>query len=414
MMKIKVCPLVLFLLTLVTLHAHAAEVKQQPLAALGYTYYAIQTDGTLLAWGDSFHGATGREVDIPFSEANPVLKHTIYTTGNMNLGLAVDCEKVLWGWGWDWTGRLLGAENANMEPVRLMDHVISVTAGLQHCMALKDDGSVWIWGLNQYGQIGNGQQDQQDGQMHIHKPERVMDHVCAMTTDGDSASYAIKDDGTLWTWGRQSDDIAWLSPVQIMEHVEKAHWGCNPSGRRGILVLGHDGSLWFTSFDEENQWYTEPQQMIQNVVRFSNGCAITDNDELWCWGPTVPAYISNMESDMPVSIMTHVADAVSDNGCTLVIKTDGSLWELTSNLTVEGDSDHSMRMTSPIKLAENMMIPVHPTNTVSDSAKPTVVHNPIVKQAGQKGSGQPLCGVVISSIAFLFFAVVFQRRKGRP
>lgn len=58
-----------------------------------------------MAWGDSFHGATGTDDDLPsFSQANCMLENAVFVTGNMNLGLAIDRDQTLWGWGWDWTG----------------------------------------------------------------------------------------------------------------------------------------------------------------------------------------------------------------------------------------------------------------------------------------------------------------------
>lgn len=126
----------LILLTTVFCNAAELETTWKPLATLGNFYYAIQSDGALMAWGDSFHGAICSDVDLPsFSQANRIMEKAVFATGNMNLGLAIDQEQTLWGWGWDWTGRLLGANDAEKTPIRLLDCVVAAAAGLHHCLA---------------------------------------------------------------------------------------------------------------------------------------------------------------------------------------------------------------------------------------------------------------------------------------
>lgn len=81
----------LILVTTVFCSAAELDAVQKPLAVFGSTYYAIQSDGKLMAWGDSFHGATGTDDDLPsFSQANCMLENAVFVTGNMNLGLAID------------------------------------------------------------------------------------------------------------------------------------------------------------------------------------------------------------------------------------------------------------------------------------------------------------------------------------
>ena len=70
---------------------------------------------------------------------------------------------------------------------------------LSHMLALKDDGTVWAWGSNRFGQLGNG-----DG-LYVDIPARVrnLTEVAAVAASA-STSLALKTNGTVWEWGCES------------------------------------------------------------------------------------------------------------------------------------------------------------------------------------------------------------------
>ncbi|HYA26590.1 MAG TPA: hypothetical protein VEE82_01195 [Thermodesulfovibrionales bacterium] len=72
-----------------------------------------------------------------------------------------------------------------------------IGAGKYHSVALKSDGTVWTWGDNYYGQLGDGSSDLSSG-----APVQVsgLAKITAITA-GDFHTLALKSDGTVWTWG---------------------------------------------------------------------------------------------------------------------------------------------------------------------------------------------------------------------
>lgn len=125
------------------------------------------------------------------------LSHTAY----------VDEHGTLWTWGSNQEGQL-GAETQETGVDRegnqvavsgtslaVLEDVRSVAAGGDFTVALKTDGTLWAWGGNDYGQLGNGTV------VSAAQPVQVLDQVSAVSA-GDYHVAAIRDDGTLWTWGR--------------------------------------------------------------------------------------------------------------------------------------------------------------------------------------------------------------------
>lgn len=362
----------LILVTTVFCSAAELDAVQKPLVVFGSTYYAIQSDGKLMAWGDSFHGATGTDDDLPsFSQANCMLENAVFVTGNMNLGLAIDRDQTLWGWGWDWTGRLLGAGEAKSKPARLMDEVASAAVGLHHCLALKADGSLWSWGSNQYGQLGIEGAIPDNQSLSAHEPTNVMDHVRWIATDGMLASFAVKEDGSVWAWGKQDgcDAAVWSTPRHIFDHVQAVCW--TQSGAYGsILLLGNDGNLWQSYFDSAEACYTMPEKAIEHVEAFSDNCGVTTDHALWVWGIPPQAAGDPSVADTAVCVMQDVLYAEAGGGSVLALGTDGSLWAMGGDYEAGGDPPS---LKGPISLGGALMIPERQETSHADDASPTAI-----------------------------------------
>ncbi|MGM9863202.1 MAG: RCC1 domain-containing protein, partial [Lepagella sp.] len=70
----------------------------------------------------------------------------------------------------------------------------AIATGYRFCLVLKQDGSLWAFGRNDLGQLGDGTKQYRS------EPVKVLDHVKQMSA-GECFSMALLEDGTLWTWG---------------------------------------------------------------------------------------------------------------------------------------------------------------------------------------------------------------------
>jgi hypothetical protein len=111
---------------------------------------------------------------------------------------AIKKDASLWAWGTNWYGQLGdGTTTDRSTPKKIMDGVSHISAGTMHTLALKTDGTLWAWGTNQYGQLGN------KSTVNSFSPIKVMESVIDFSA-GEEHSLAIKSDGTLWAWGRNN------------------------------------------------------------------------------------------------------------------------------------------------------------------------------------------------------------------
>ena len=125
---------------------------------------------------------------------------------------AIKKDGSLWMWGRNREGQLgTGSTRDSNIPVKVMDDVAAVSCGADNTAVIKADGSLWVWGSNEHGQLGNGGEGDQTQQRGIHNmvtcqsvPVKIMDDVCAVSCGSGNFTAAIKTDGSLWTWGIDS------------------------------------------------------------------------------------------------------------------------------------------------------------------------------------------------------------------
>jgi alpha-tubulin suppressor-like RCC1 family protein len=184
-------------------------------AGEGFTL-VLCTDGTVLAWGDNRSGQTGQgakpglqrweqlpEVSRPSRVGN--LDHVRQISAGASHSLALLEDGTVRAWGGNGKGKLgigteAGADAGYRVPmptaVKNLANVKAVSAGWEQSLAVLEDGTVWAWGGNGFGEIG----DEVISNSWV--PRRVpgVDKVIAVVAEG-RRSLALRADGTVWVWG---------------------------------------------------------------------------------------------------------------------------------------------------------------------------------------------------------------------
>jgi len=174
------------------------------------------SEGNVWAWGSNWNGQLGtgntRQQLWPVKAKigpNTDLANIVHVAAGITHSLALDTSGQVWVWGSNNVGQLgLGTADTNthLYAVRLnsLTNVVAIAAGNNCSLALRSDGTVWTWGTNANGQLGDGTRTQQNA------PVQVKVNLNGTTTNltgitdtaiGATHMLAVKNDGTVWAWG---------------------------------------------------------------------------------------------------------------------------------------------------------------------------------------------------------------------
>jgi uncharacterized repeat protein (TIGR01451 family) len=179
---------------------------------------ARKNDGTVWAWGFNSNGQLG--INSTMQQAVPTqvvgvggsgvlssIAH-ISASGNNSHSLAVDTNGVVYAWGFNNNGQLgdgtFTQRNAPVLVTGLTGIFTAVAAGDLHSLALRNDGTVWAWGQNANGQLGNGMLESTSHSTPLQVPG--LTNVVAIAANNQS-SFAVKSDGSIWAWGSNNADL---------------------------------------------------------------------------------------------------------------------------------------------------------------------------------------------------------------
>src|SRR3989304_5016513 len=163
---------------------------------------ALKNDGTVWAWGYNLYGQLGNgnntNSNVPVQVAG-LTGITAIAGGGRAHSLALRNDGTVWAWGFNTSGQLGNGTLTNNNvpvPVSSLTAVTALAGGGNHSIALRNDGTVWAWGYNGYGQLGNGTFTNSN----VPAPVSSLTAVTALA-GGEGHSLALKNDGTVWTWG---------------------------------------------------------------------------------------------------------------------------------------------------------------------------------------------------------------------
>ncbi len=271
---------------------------------------AITDTGALMVWGMNLYGQLGLGKYLNLGSRNVPARvtpdgydgWTCVSAGYYHT-LALRSDGSMWGFGRNDEGQLglnyVSDANAGVyNPVQISSGTdwATVIAGGMHSFALKGDGSLWAWGRNDEGQLGDGS-----------NTDRIVPAPIAagctwkMISAGDSYTAGIMEDGSLWAWGLNSDGQLGDGttdnsnvPVRIRTGN---NWSLVSAGINHTLAVKTDGTLWAWGSNNLGQLglvnandNTIPQQVGKDSDWAKAGAgmfysiAIRKGGSIWGWG----------------------------------------------------------------------------------------------------------------------------------
>lgn len=313
---------------------------------------------SLWTWGNNYSGQLGDGsngfASYKSSPVQTVAGGTNWKQISMtdNASAAIKTDGTLWMWGYNYiAGRLGdGTNTSRSSPVQTIaggTNWKQVEIGSLNTIAIKTDGTLWVWGQNNVGQLGNGTTTNQSSPVQTVAGGTDWKQV----SGGDGHYGAIKTDGSLWMWGynyngRLGDGtlVRKSSPVQTVAGGN--NWKQVSCGGSHSLAIKTDGTLWSWGRNNYGQLgagtTTNRSSPVQTITGGTNwkqvSCsgnshtgAIKTDGTLWTWGYNYFGTLGdgttlNRSSPVQTTVGGNNWKQVSIGECSAAIKTDGTLW----------------------------------------------------------------------------------------
>lgn len=278
----------------------------------------LRDDGTVWGWGANSRGQLGN--------GDPVsrLRWPVQALGlddmvavdasaavSNGFSMALRADGTVWTWGYGSSGQLgdgsSGALHSSAIPSKVPDltGVVDIAAGASHSLALKEDGTVWAWGSNDYGQVGDGATQDR---LEPTQVSELGDIVAVEASNG--SSFALRADGTVWAWGANfvgqlgdgtTQHRALPTRVDGLDNVVRL------SAFSGhVLASKTDGTVWAWGHnrygqlgDGATQDRLQPVQMVglSDITSVAAGTrhsvAVRQDGTVWAWGRNVDGQLGD-------------------------------------------------------------------------------------------------------------------------
>ncbi|HEY0906526.1 MAG TPA: hypothetical protein VGE17_04945, partial [Methylophilus sp.] len=341
---------------------------------------AVKTDNTLYCWGAGGFGRLG--TGNTSSQASPTRESLNETTwGSVEAGDYHTCGTQTDGtagcWGLGTSGQI-GNGNTVNSSVALQESSLStnwalIKAGGSQTCGVKTNGSLWCWGYNGQGQLGNGNNTSQSN------PTRESGNATnwkSVTTNNNNTC-AVKTNGTLWCWGINSygqvngNNLGTSSNTPFQEITGATNWDTVISGNEHVCATKTDGALYCWGNNSSGALGTEIYQDSYFTPRYEPSsfnwaqvstasdysCGIKTNGTLWCWGANDYGQHGNgtlVKSFTPVQESTgatHWKSVSVAAGYACAVTTDGKIYCWGSDSTGALGNGASGSQTSPMQEA---------------------------------------------------------------
>ncbi|MFA5793924.1 MAG: fibronectin type III domain-containing protein [Candidatus Brocadiia bacterium] len=314
-------------------------------AGSGHTI-ALKIDGSLYAWGQNFYGELGDGTTTNRLTPTRIGTDTNWSAIDAGVGynIALKIDGTLWAWGDNAYGQLgdgtIGTNKNTPTRIGTDTDWLAIAAGGWHTIALKANGSLWTWGYNEYGQLGDG--------TTISKttPTRIgTENNWSVIAAGYEHTVALKSDGSLYTWGwnrsgQLGDGTSGYGTNKLIPTLIGTGWSAIAAGWYHTIALKSDGSL--------HTWGSNGYGALADGTIYANltptligtgfsaiaageehAIALKTDGTLWAWGSNGFGRLGDgttINKNTPTLIGTGWSAIAAGGAHTSALKTDGSFW----------------------------------------------------------------------------------------
>jgi len=358
---------------------------------------ALKADKTVWAWGDNNLCQLGdntmvtrsgpvQVMEDPLAIPPVYLENVTMVAAGYRFSLARKGDGTVWGWGFNGFSKLgLGADTElrkcsavqvtdPTDPSGLLTGVTAVSAGENHALALKNEGSVVAWGLNMSGQLGDNFAAVNFSPVPVRvvenagtTPVTYLTNVIAISA-GSTQNMALKADGSVWSWGdgvgiatQVTDPTDPSGNLVAVTHIA--------AGAGFSLVLKNDTTVWAwgsNSYGQlgDNTTITRSNPIpvlgpggvgqLTGITSIAAGemgsMALHSDGTVWSWGnngygalgsnddgqvvsySAVPVQVVQSAAGAPTVYLTNVA-GIDSSFHGLALKNDGTAWSWGMNIS---------------------------------------------------------------------------------
>lgn len=348
-MKITVISIIAIFFLFITDKLPASTIPQ--ISGGGYHSLALKSDGIVWAWGRNNFGQLGNgkhhKENTPVQVKN-LEDVTAIASGTWH-SMALKSDGTVWTWGRNNYGQIGDGTFKNRKtPVQVKDltNIVAIAGGYLHSLALKSDGTVWAWGSNWSGQLGN---EAIVGASEVPIQVNSLSNISAITCGGDHSLAIRSSDGTIWTWGNNyygqlgnGSNTNSTAPALVngLSSVSKVSGGYIHS-----LALVSDGTVWTWGNNRYGQLgdgstieeRRTPVQVIDidNITNIStkgwHSLALDSEGKVFSWGNNSNGQLGDgtySERNIPVNVegLEDIVDIGSGWQHSLALKSDGTIW----------------------------------------------------------------------------------------
>ncbi|WEK54355.1 MAG: WG repeat-containing protein [Candidatus Cohnella colombiensis] len=340
-----------------------------------YHFLALDNKGNVWGWGNNISGQLGED-NISYHTVPVRIKgfeNVKLIDAGYDHSTVVKQDGTVWVWS---------ANQGDSQPrqVKGISEVIDIADSAYYTLVLRKDGTVWGWGRNDVGQLGNGQNGDDEA---LPVQVQLLSDVTAISASFNE-SLAVTSDGNVWRWGAVFKCSGNTCKKEIVNSPVLFEGLSNVKSLSDGIALLQDGSVvkWGINYQGsigtgtmEYSYFPDPIPMssLTDIVQVSKTRAVTKDGKVWSWGPNSYGQVGDGTTEprprpIKLSKIDNVADITSGEEVTVALTRDGKLYEWGNNNNGQISNESAKVMApTPVPMTRQIVtyvlpIPWHPND----------------------------------------------------